>query len=209
MKQRCKSLLPKVKKRATSNRTTMIRLIAGLGNPGSKYEGTRHNAGFLFADRITATAATPWQEKKTYRALICPLDNSDTSVIKPLTFMNLSGDSVAAFANYFKITPQEILVAHDELDLAPGSVRLKNGGGHGGHNGLRDIIAKLGSREFYRLRIGIGHPGSGSEVVPYVLGKPPTDEKEQIIDAVERVADLLPELLSGEFQWVMNQLHQR
>lgn len=198
-----------VRKRAKSKRTAMIRLIAGLGNPGSKYEGTRHNAGFLFADRITASAATPWQEKKPYRALICTLDNGDTSVIKPLTFMNLSGDAVAAFANYFKIAPHEILVAHDELDLAPGGVRLKSGGGHGGHNGLRDIIAKLGSREFHRLRIGIGHPGAGGDVVPYVLGKPPVEEQQRISDAIEQAAAMLPKLIDGEFQTVMNQLHQR
>ena len=187
----------------------MIRLIAGLGNPGSKYKETRHNAGFLFADCFAAAMHSNWQEKKSFKALIAPLSGGDGALLKPLTFMNLSGDAVGAYARYYKIAPDEILVAHDELDLDAGTVRLKTGGGHGGHNGLRDIISKLGSRDFHRLRIGIGHPGSSAQVLNYVLGKPSPDDRISIISAVERTVDFATELLNGDFQPIMNQLHSK
>ena len=187
----------------------MIRLIAGLGNPGSKYKETRHNAGFLFADCFATAMHSSWQEKKSFKALIAPLSGGDGALLKPLTFMNLSGDAVGAYARYYKIAPDEILVAHDELDLDAGTVRLKTGGGHGGHNGLRDIISKLGSRDFHRLRIGIGHPGSSAQVLNYVLGKPSPDDRISIISAVERTVDFATELLNGDFQPIMNQLHSK
>lgn len=185
----------------------MIRLIAGLGNPGSKYQGTRHNAGFLFADQVAAIKQATWQEKKSFKGLVCALPETDCWLIKPTTFMNLSGDAVAAIASYYKISADEILIAHDELDLPAGTVRLKSGGGHGGHNGLRDLISKLGSPGFHRLRIGIGHPGSGAQVLNYVLGKPAATDLIMITHAIDRAAGHLDQLLAGEFQRVMNDLH--
>jgi PTH1 family peptidyl-tRNA hydrolase len=185
----------------------MIRLIAGLGNPGSKYQGTRHNAGFLFADQVAAIKQATWQENQSFKGLVCSLPKTDCRLIKPTTFMNLSGDAVAAIANYYKIPADEILIAHDELDLPPGTVRLKSGGGHGGHNGLRDLISKLGSPSFHRLRIGIGHPGSGAQVLNYVLGKPAATDLVTISHAIDRAAGHLDQLLAGEFQRVMNDLH--
>ena len=187
----------------------MIRLIAGLGNPGSKYKETRHNAGFLFADCFALAMHSSWQEKKPYKSQIAAIAGHDSALLKPLTFMNLSGDAVGAYARYYKIAPDEILVAHDELDLDAGTIRLKTGGGHGGHNGLRDIISKLGSRDFHRLRIGIGHPGSSAEVLNYVLGKPSPDDRISIISAVDRAVNHATELLNGDFQPIMNQLHSK
>jgi PTH1 family peptidyl-tRNA hydrolase len=187
----------------------MIRLIAGLGNPGSKYQQTRHNAGFLFADQVAQLAGASWQEKKPFKGFVTTLPGSDCWLIKPQTFMNLSGDAVAAIASYYKISAAEILVAHDELDLPAGTVRLKTGGGHGGHNGLRDIIAKLGSADFHRLRIGIGRPNSGEPVVNYVLRKASEPDQTAIAQAVQSAIDHTDDLLAGEFQRVMNQLHSQ
>jgi len=185
----------------------MIRLIAGLGNPGSKYQGTRHNAGFLFADQVAALNQVQWQDKKSFKGLVSALPGTDCWLIKPATFMNLSGDAVAAIASYYKIPVDEILVAHDELDLPAGTIRLKSGGGHGGHNGLRDLISKLGGPGFHRLRIGIGHPGSGAQVLNYVLGKPAADDLTAIKDSIDQATSHLDQILAGEFQIVMNDLH--
>lgn len=187
----------------------MIRLIAGLGNPGSKYQETRHNAGFLFADRVAELGHAQWQEKKSFKGWVCALADTECRVIKPTTFMNLSGDAVAAIANYYRIPTEEILIAHDELDLPVGTVRLKSAGGHGGHNGLRDLIRKLGDSGFHRLRIGIGHPGSGDQVLSYVLGQPAPAEKIAIETAVDQAARHLDQLLAGQFQRVMNDLHSK
>lgn len=187
----------------------MIRLIAGLGNPGSKYQGTRHNAGFLFTDQVAALAQAQWQEKKPFKGLVCALPGNDCWLIKPTTFMNLSGDAVAAIASYYKIPTDEILVAHDELDLPPGTIRLKSGGGHGGHNGLRDLISKLGRPDFHRLRIGIGHPGSSDQVLGYVLGKPGAEDLAAINDSVVQATRSLDDILTGDFQRAMNDLHSK
>ena len=187
----------------------MIRLIAGLGNPGSKHQGTRHNAGFLFADQVATLKQAQWQEKKSFKGLVSALPGTDCWLIKPSTFMNLSGDAVAAIASYYKIPANEILIAHDELDLPAGTIRLKSGGGHGGHNGLRDLISKLGDPGFHRLRIGIGHPGSGEQVLGYVLGKPAADDLISINQAVDQATSHLDQILAGEFQIVMNDLHSK
>ncbi|RLA16638.1 MAG: aminoacyl-tRNA hydrolase [Gammaproteobacteria bacterium] len=187
----------------------MIRLIAGLGNPGNKYHGTRHNAGFLFADRIAELSQVQWQEKKSFKGLVAALPGNECWLIKPTTFMNLSGDAVAALTRYYKISVDEILIAHDELDLPAGTIRLKSGGGHGGHNGLRDLIGKIGSPGFHRLRIGIGHPGSGDQVLNYVLGKPAVDDLISINRAIDQAAGHLDQILAGEFQPVMNDLHSK
>jgi len=148
-----------------------IKLIVGLGNPGQKYEGTRHNAGFWAVDAIAATLAGHWAEERKFRGAVSRVmvDGVDVRLLRPVTFMNRSGQSVGPLAQFFKIAPEEILVIHDELDLPPGRMRLKCGGGHGGHNGLKDIQAALGSADFWRLRIGVGHPGHRDAVVGYVL----------------------------------------
>ncbi|AGA91819.1 peptidyl-tRNA hydrolase [Thioflavicoccus mobilis 8321] len=186
-----------------------IRLIVGLGNPGPQYELTRHNVGFWLADRLAAQEGCAFRADSKLHGTLCRLTLSgrDVRVLKPSTFMNRSGQSVAATARYFSIAPEEILIAHDELDLPPGSVRLKQGGGHAGHNGLRDTIQQLGSRDFWRLRIGIGHPGDKSQVVGYVLNRPTRDEGALIVDAVDEAERSLAEIVTGGFQRAMNRLH--
>ena len=171
----------------------MIRLIVGLGNPGSKYDRTRHNAGFWFLDEIARHLSGQFRMDGKYSGelLRTSLNSNDLWLLKPQTFMNRSGQSVAALANFFKIPANEILVVHDELDLAPGRMKLKQGGGHGGHNGLKDIQARMGSADFWRLRLGIGHPGVRDEVIGYVLKAPPASERELIEHAIEHAADAL------------------
>lgn len=188
---------------------TEIRLIVGLGNPGGKYEDTRHNAGFWFVDRLVRDYGGVFAAEPKFFGESCRIRQGGREVwlLKPMTFMNRSGQSVSSFARYFRIDPGQILVAHDELDLSPGVVRLKQGGGHAGHNGLRDIISALDAREFWRLRIGIDHPGDSSEVVNYVLSRPSRADAEEITQGIERAADLLPLILSGEWQRVMHRLH--
>ncbi len=189
--------------------SSQIKLIVGLGNPGPDYEQTRHNAGFWFIDRIAHQYGGRPKLESRYHGQLCRVnaEGHDLRLLKPTTFMNRSGQAVAALANYFKITPAEILVAHDELDIPCGSCRLKKGGGHGGHNGLRDIINALGTRDFYRLRIGIDHPGDAKKVVNYVLNRPSKSDMDAIeaslIDANHSISDIL----SGEFERVMNRLH--
>lgn len=186
-----------------------IDLIVGLGNPGSQYVRTRHNVGFWLLDRLTAAGADLRTESK-FQAEVgtLKLGGRRVALLKPTTFMNLSGQAVGAYARYYKIPPAAILVVHDELDLAPGTVRLKRGGGHGGHNGLRDITAQIGA-EFLRLRLGIGHPGSADKVVEYVLGNPPTDDRLAIEDAIARGVSVLPEVVAGQTDKIMNQLNRR
>jgi PTH1 family peptidyl-tRNA hydrolase len=186
-----------------------IRLIVGLGNPGPDYALTRHNAGFWFADRVVAAAGGSFRAEGKFQGEVArvTLGTQDLRLLKPQTYMNHSGRAVAAVARYFDIPPAQILIAYDELDLPPGRAKLKFGGGHAGHNGMRDSIAALGSRDFWRLRIGIGHPGEKSRVVGYVLGRPSRAEADAI-DAVLYDADrLLPDLLEGRFQLAMNRLH--
>jgi PTH1 family peptidyl-tRNA hydrolase len=185
------------------------RLVVGLGNPGSQYEQTRHNAGFWFVDEIARRHRLSFGSDSRSQGLIARLDWEGEAIylLKPMRFMNLSGGAVAATANFYKIPPAQILVAHDELDFAPGVAKLKVGGGHGGHNGLRDIAAKLGGADFTRIRLGIGHPGSREAVVGYVLDRPSRNEAGLVCEAVGRVADLYPQIMSGKLEAVMNLLH--
>ncbi len=189
--------------------SSKIKLIVGLGNPGPDYEQTRHNAGFWFVDQLAHQYGGTAKLESRFHGQLCRVtaEGHDLRLLKPTTFMNRSGQAVAALANYFKFAPDEILVAHDELDIPCGSCRLKKGGGHGGHNGLRDIISALGTRDFYRLRIGIDHPGDAKKVVNYVLNRPTKSEMDAIegslIDANRSISDIL----SGELQKAMNNLH--
>ncbi len=191
---------------------SQIQLIVGLGNPGAQYEQTRHNAGFWFVEAIARRHGGSFKSETKFHGEACKvlIDGKELWLLKPMTFMNKSGQAIAALARFYKIAPENILVAHDELDLPPGAVRLKQGGGHGGHNGLRDTIAQLGgSRDFLRLRIGIGHPGHSSQVTGYVLGKAPADEQRQIEEAIDDTVDILPLAVDGDLQKAMNQLHAK
>lgn len=174
-------------------------LMVGLGNPGAKYAGNRHNIGFMALDRIAADHGfSPW--KARFQGLVAEgrLGDSRVTLLKPQTFMNLSGRSVAALARFYKIQPDEILVVHDELDIVPGQAKLKFGGSHAGHNGLRDIHAQLGTGDYWRLRIGIGHPGVKSEVIHWVLKKPMAEHREAIEDSITRSLKAVPAFIAGE-----------
>lgn len=186
-----------------------IRLIVGLGNPGADYAATRHNAGFWFVDRLAERYGGVFRSDAKFHGAVCRVvvDGRECWLLKPSTFMNRSGQSVSAFSRYYKIDQGEMLVAHDELDMAPGVVRLKRGGGHAGHNGLRDIIKAAGGREFWRLRIGIDHPGDARQVVNYVLGRPSRQDEEAIIRGLDDAERVLPDLVAGEYQKAMNRLH--
>lgn len=185
-------------------------MIVGLGNPGRQYEDTRHNAGAWFVERLAKqhNASLSADSKVSGRTARITLHGHELRLLVPTTFMNISGQAVAPFAHFFKIAPERILVVHDELDLPPGTAKLKQGGGHGGHNGLRDIISKLGNNaNFGRLRIGIGHPGSADKVAGYVLAKAPATEQRMIDDAISEAIAVLPDLLSGHPNKAMNRLH--
>lgn len=186
-----------------------IRLIVGLGNPGPQYELTRHNVGFWLVDGLAAREGVAFRHEAKLHGSLCrvTLAGQDLRLLKPTTFMNRSGQSVSATARYFAISPEQILVAHDELDLPPGAVRLKHGGGHAGHNGLRDSIQQLGSRDFWRLRIGIGHPGDKAQVIGYVLDRAPREQEVAIRDAIDKAEGSLEDLIEGGFQRAMNRLH--
>ncbi|MCG6897706.1 MAG: aminoacyl-tRNA hydrolase [Thiocapsa sp.] len=186
-----------------------IRLLVGLGNPGEQYEATRHNVGFWFVDRIATSYREPFRAEPKFHGHLCRIRllGSDLRMLKPSTYMNRSGQSIAAVARYFAIPPEQILIAHDELDLAVGQVRLKQGGGHAGHNGLRDTIGALASRDFWRLRIGIAHPGDRTLVTGYVLSRPSRADAEQIGRALVDAEGVLDELVGGRFQLAMNRLH--
>lgn len=186
-----------------------IRLIVGLGNPGDQYEATRHNVGFWFVDALAKTARQPFRAEPKFFGELCrvTLAGQDLRLLKPATYMNRSGQSIAAVARYFEITPEQILIAHDELDLPVGAVRLKQGGGHAGHNGLRDSIAALGTREFWRLRIGIAHPGDRALVTNYVLGRPSRADRERIDTALDDAERILDDVIGGNFRSAMNRLH--
>ncbi len=189
---------------------TQIKLFVGLGNPGDQYQATRHNAGFWWVDQLAAAKHSPLKLDSKFFGLVGKLANSsDTWLQKPNTFMNASGKAVAALANYYKILPEQILVIHDELDLSAGTVKLKKAGGHGGHNGLKDITAALGSADFWRLRLGIGHPGERNEVVNFVLKAPSKDEQSAIDGAIDKSLTILPQLLSGDFEQAMLKLHSK
>jgi peptidyl-tRNA hydrolase, PTH1 family len=187
----------------------MIRLFVGLGNPGPEYEATRHNAGFWWVDALARELKVPLAAEKGYHGLVARTNVHGHTVwlLEPQTFMNLSGKSVAALARFFKIKPEEILVAHDELDIAPGQAKLKFGGGHAGHNGLRDIHAHLGTDDYWRLRIGIGHPGVRSEVANWVLKKPAPEQRTLIEECVARTLKAAPALIAGEMDKAMLLVH--
>jgi PTH1 family peptidyl-tRNA hydrolase len=188
-----------------------IRLIVGLGNPGSQYEPTRHNAGFWFVDELVQRCRQSFRAEQRFHSEVarCLLHGNECRLQKPVTFMNRSGQAVGSLARFFKIPLQQILVVHDELDLPPGTIRLKMGGGHGGHNGLRDLISHLNSKDFYRLRVGIGHPGHRDQVVDYVLRKPSKEDRRQIDDAIYDALDVMPDVVEGKFERAMNSLHAR
>ncbi|MBP5989630.1 MAG: aminoacyl-tRNA hydrolase [Proteobacteria bacterium] len=189
----------------------MIRLLVGLGNPGAEYEATRHNAGFWFIDEVARALKVTLVPERSYFGLAARANTAHGPVwlLEPMTFMNLSGKSVAALARFFKIAPQEILVAHDELDLLPGQVKMKLGGSHAGHNGLKDIHAQLGSADYWRLRLGIGHPGVKAEVVNYVLKKPSAEHREAIEKTIEQSLGALDLLLAGEMERAMMKIHAK
>ena len=189
--------------------TANIRMIVGLGNPGADYVDTRHNAGFWLSDEIAAELGSSFRFEKRDNADECKVKVNGRDVIlqKPQTFMNRSGQAVASLARYFKIVPEEILVVHDELDLPPGTNRLKHGGGHGGHNGLRDIVNHLGSREFFRIRVGIGHPGDAKQVINYVLRKPSAAELDAIESANRDTLAVMPLVFEGNIEKAMHALH--
>ncbi|MGH8214695.1 MAG: aminoacyl-tRNA hydrolase [Rhodanobacteraceae bacterium] len=186
-----------------------IRLIAGLGNPGAEYLRNRHNAGFWFADALASGAGVRFGSENRLHAEACrvPIGAEQVRVIKPVTFMNESGRAVVAALNFWKLAPEELLVVHDDLDLPPGSTRLKFDGGHGGQNGLRDIMAQLGHGRFHRLRIGIGHPGDRNRVTPWVLGNPSPTDEDAMLDAIARALNLVPLMVAGEFNEAMKRLH--
>jgi peptidyl-tRNA hydrolase, PTH1 family len=189
----------------------MIRLLVGLGNPGPEYADTRHNAGFWWIDAVAHTLGAHLVPERSYFGLVARANAPGGSVflLQPMTFMNLSGKSVAALARFFKIAPEEILVVHDELDVSPGQAKLKQGGSHAGHNGLKDIQAQLGTPAFWRLRIGIGHPGVKSEVVDYVLRKPAPEHREAIHKCITDTVAALDLLLAGDMDKAMIRIHAK
>jgi PTH1 family peptidyl-tRNA hydrolase len=180
----------------------MIRLMVGLGNPGPEYEATNHNAGFWWIDAVAREWKASLTPERSYFGLVARVNRPDGPLwlLEPQTYMNLSGKSVAALARFFKIEPQEILVAHDELDLMPGQAKFKRGGGHAGHNGLRDIHAQLGSADYWRLRLGIGHPGVKAEVIDYVLRKPKPEARVAIEDTIAKTMPVLDLIAAGEME---------
>ncbi len=188
-----------------------MQLIVGLGNPGKEYENTRHNAGFHWIDCLADELQAKLNAEARFFGLCTRVSlNSQTIwLLEPQTYMNRSGQSVAAICRFYKIQPDEIIVVHDELDLLPGVIKLKWGGGLGGHNGLKDIAAQLGTKDFWRLRIGIGHPGDRDAVVRYVLQQPRKEEAEQINGAIDRGLQVWPLLAQGDFQSAMLKLHTK
>jgi PTH1 family peptidyl-tRNA hydrolase len=189
----------------------VVALIAGLGNPGAGYVSTRHNAGFWFADELLRRGGGAWRLENKFNGEVARIRIADAEVwmIKPMTFMNRSGQAVRALADFYKIPASHILVAHDELDLAPGIARFKRGGGHGGHNGLRDLHRHFGGPDYGRLRIGIGHPGHRDEVLNYVLGKPSAEDARAIEDAITASANATETLLRKGWEHAFNELHSR
>lgn len=187
----------------------MISLMVGLGNPGPAYEQTRHNAGFWFVDALALQLKASWAFDKNYQALVARATIGDRSLwlLKPQAFMNLSGRAVGALARFYKIAPADILVAHDELDVIPGEAKLKFGGSHAGHNGLRDIHAQLGTGDYWRLRLGIGHPGVKSEVINWVLKKPMAEQRDLIQESIARSVKAADMLIQGEMEKATVQIH--
>jgi PTH1 family peptidyl-tRNA hydrolase len=189
--------------------SSAVDLIVGLGNPGAQYARTRHNAGFWWLDRLAALSGAEFAVESRFQCETATTDivGHTCRLLKPATYMNHSGRAVAGLSRYFRIPVERILVVHDDIDLPPGTARLKQGGGHGGHNGLRDIVAALGDADFWRLRLGVGRPGDQSAVVDYVLQTPRTEEAAAIMEAVTASLELLPHIVTGEWQPVMQFLH--
>jgi PTH1 family peptidyl-tRNA hydrolase len=189
-----------------------IRLVVGLGNPGREHDGTRHNAGFWYADALVRRLGGSFASEGRFHGHVARA-GADLRILKPTTYMNLSGRAVSAVARFFTIAPEEILVVHDELDLVPGSIKMKLGGGNAGHNGLRDINAQLGTPAFWRLRVGIGHPRDSEfpqqPVVDYVLRPPRAEERQAIDAAITRGLDAWPAIATGDFERAMLDLHTR
>ncbi len=191
--------------------TKPLKLIVGLGNPGSKYSGTRHNVGEHFLQEFANQQHTPLALDKKFQSLYAKqlVDGNPLYLLAPQTFMNLSGQAVRAICDYFEISSDEMLVVHDEIDLDPGIIKLKKSGGHGGHNGLRNIIQQLGTPDFYRLRVGVGHPGDRSMVVNYVLSQPSKSENQLIQEAIDHALAVMPFALHGDWEKAMQQLHSQ
>ena len=185
-----------------------IKLVVGLGNPGEEYARTRHNAGYWFVDRLAEAARVPWKRESRHQCEVSQtrIGGVELRLQKPTTFMNRSGAAVQSLAAFQRVGPGEILVVHDEIDLPPGTARLKFGGGHGGHNGLRDVIACIGA-DFWRLRLGVGHPGHRDQVVDAVLSRASRQEQGLIDAALERALGVLPLIVGGQAQQAMHQLH--
>ncbi len=184
-----------------------IRLIVGLGNPGKEYERTRHNAGFWLVERFASQSGVALRKDGKYQALVGRLDSNGAWLVLPQGFMNASGHAVQMLAGFFKIPAAEILVVHDELDFEPGTAKMKQGGGIAGHNGLKDISQRLGSHGYWRLRLGIGHPGDKNVVADYVLNRPSAEDREVIDGAIGRSIEVLPMCLAGDMQGAMQKLH--
>ena len=185
----------------------MIRLVVGLGNPGKEYERTRHNAGFWLVERFASAQGIPLRKEPKYQALVGRDEPTGAWLLMPQSFMNASGRAVQMLAGFFKIKPEEILVAHDELDFAPGVAKMKQGGGIAGHNGLRDISQRIASHDYWRLRIGVGKPPAGAQGADYVLQKPPAEERAAIDAAIDKALAVLPQCLTGDMQTAMHKLH--
>lgn len=192
-------------------RSIDLKVIVGLGNPGSKYTETRHNAGFWFIEEVARKYSATFRPEKKFHGEVAKisLEGKEIWLLKPDTFMNRSGLAVQSLLSFYRITAEQLLVAHDEIDLPPGTAKLKTSGGHGGHNGLRDIISQLGSKDFHRLRIGVGHPGSKDQVVDYVLHNPSRDDRISIDRDIDDAVAVLPELASGAFEQAMHTLHSK
>ncbi len=192
-------------------RSIDLKVIVGLGNPGPKYTETRHNAGFWFIEQVARKYSATFRPEKKFHGEVAKisLQGKDIWLLKPDTFMNRSGLAVQSLLSFYRITAEQLLVAHDEIDLPPGTAKLKTGGGHGGHNGLRDIISQLGTKDFHRLRIGVGHPGSKEQVVDYVLHNASRDERILIDRDIDDAVGVMPELASGALEQAMQKLHSK
>ena len=196
---------------AMAVRSIDLKVIVGLGNPGSKYTETRHNAGFWFIEEVARKYSAIFRPEKKFHGEIAKvsIEGKDIWLLKPDTFMNRSGLAIQSLLSFYRITADQLLVAHDEIDLPPGTAKLKTGGGHGGHNGLRDIISQLGSKEFHRLRIGVGHPGTKDQVVDYVLRQASRDDQILIDRDIDDAVSVMPDLASGALEQAMQKLHSK
>ena len=194
-----------------SARSIDLKVIVGLGNPGSKYTETRHNAGFWFIEEVARKYSVIFRSEKKFHGEVAKvsIEGKDIWLLKPDTFMNLSGRAVQSLLSFYQITAEQLLVAHDEIDLDPGTAKLKTGGGHGGHNGLRDIISQLGTKDFHRLRIGVGHPGNKDQVVDYVLHNASREDRALIDSDIDDAVRVMPDLAAGAFEQAMQALHSK